>query len=199
METFSINFLNKGKSMSIVQAAFVTPDGKVFATKKEAQDHVRLPKIREALNKLTKNNAELVDWLIANQETVEMAFETGTIRRVSKVEHGKLAKALKAVEEAGNPKFAFVVEHAQAIMDSFRWPSVKRMTDEEKATAARNTLAAASEGNEELAEWILTNKEAVLEAFEAGIEKRQIPPKAAEALAAYRAKMAAEKKAKEAA
>ena len=185
--------------MSIVQAAFVTPDGKVFATKKEAQDYIRLPKVREALNKLTNNNKDLVEWLVTNQEAVEMAFETGTIRRVTKVEHGKLEKALKAIVEENNPKFAFVADNMSAILDSFRWPSVKRMTEEEKATAARNSLVAASDGNEELAGWILANKDAVLQAYEAGVEKRQIPQKAAEALAAYRARMAAEKKAKEAA
>ena len=67
------------------------------------------------------------------------------------------------------------------------------MDDAEKATAAKNTLVAASEGNEELADWVLANKDAVLEAYEAGKEKRQVNPKAAEALAAYRAKKAAEK------
>jgi len=183
----------------LVQAAFVTPDGKVFATKKEAQDYIRLPKIREALKALTKNNTELVEWLIANQESVEMAFEVGVIRRVSKTEHNKLEKALTAVVEANNPKFAFVVEHKAAILDSFRWPSVKRMDSEEKSAAARNSIAAAAEGNEELAKWVIANKDAVLEAYQAGVEKRQINPKAAEALAAYRTKMAEEKLAKAAA
>lgn len=176
-----------------LQQAFVTPDGKVFNTKKEAQDYLRRPKIAEALKAVTNDNAELTEWLLNNQETVEMAFETGTIRRVTKSESKKLAAALEALKAIDNPKVAFLQENAGAILDSFRWPSVKRMSDEEKATAARNSLVAASEGNEELANWILANKDAILAAFEAGVEKRAVNPKAQEALAAYRAKKAAEK------
>jgi hypothetical protein len=67
------------------------------------------------------------------------------------------------------------------------------MDDAEKSTAARNTLAAASEGNEELASWIIAHKDAVLQSYEAGQVKREINPKAQEALAAYRAKKAEEK------
>jgi hypothetical protein len=96
-------------------------------------------------------------------------------------------------EIQGNSKIAFLQENAGAILDSFRWPSVKRMDEAEKATAARNTLVAASEGNEKLAEWVLGNKDAILAAYEAGIEKKQINAKAQEGLAAYRAKMAAQK------
>jgi hypothetical protein len=144
--------------------------------------------------KVTGGNAELSDWLIENQEKVEVAFETGTIRRVTKSEHNKLSKALDALKEIqGNSKIAFLQENAGAILDSFRWPSVKRMDEAEKATAARNTLVAASEGNEKLAEWVLGNKDAILAAYEAGIEKKQINAKAQEGLAAYRAKMAAQK------
>lgn len=183
-----------------IQQAFVV-DGKIFASKEEAQVYIRRPKILAALNTVTGGNEELNDWLFDNSEKVEMAFETGTIRRVSKQEAKKLAEALEhiAVTLADDKKAAFVIEHAGAIKDSFRWPSVKRMSEEEKATAARNTLVVASEGNEELAAWIIENKTAILEAFQAGVEKRQVNPAAAEALAAYRAKKAAEKAAAQAA
>jgi hypothetical protein len=177
-----------------LRQVFTTPDGKTFDTKAEALDYLRKPKIKTALTAVTGGNAELTEWLMSNQEKVEMAFETGTIRRVTKTEHNKLAKALDALKEiTGNPKIAFLQEHTGAILDSFRWPSVKRMDEAEKATAARNTLVAASEGNEKLAEWILANKDSILAAYEAGIEKKQVNPKAQEALAAYRAKKAAEK------
>jgi hypothetical protein len=183
-----------------IQQAFVI-DGKVFATKAEAMDYVRKPQIKAAMNKVTQNDAELTEWLVEHQEQVEMAFETGTIKRVTKSEAKKLADALDHVAAVleHDKKAAFVVDNIGAIKDSFRWPSVKRMDEAEKATAARNTLAAASEGNEELAEWILANKDAILEAYSAGTVKREISPKATEGLAAYRAKMAAEKAAKEAA
>lgn len=175
-----------------LRQVFTTPDGKTFDTKAEALNYLRRPKIKEAMKKVAGGNAELADWLVENQETVEMAFETGTIRRVTKSEHNKLAKALEAIVEAKNPKFSFVADNVSAILDSFRWPSVKRMDEAEKATAARNTLVAASD-NEELAEWVLANKDAVLQAYDAGVEKRAVNPKAQEALAAYRAKKAAEK------
>jgi hypothetical protein len=185
--------------MSELKQVFTTPDGQHFDTKAEALNHLRKPKIKEAMAKVTGGNAELTTWLVDHQEQVEVAFETGTIKRVTKSEHGKLAKALEAIIEAGNPKFAFVADNKGAILDSFRWPSVKRMDDAEKALAAKNTLVAASEGNEELADWVLANKDAILEAYTAGVEKRQVNPKAAEALAAYQAKKKAEKAASDAA
>lgn len=178
--------------MSIRQV-FTTPDGKQFDNKADAQNYLRGPKIREALNLVTKKNAELSTWLFDNQEVVEMAFETGTIRRVSKSDAKALQKALDAIVESGNKAFAFVADNADAIVETFRWPSVKRMTESEKQQAAINTLTMHSEGNEELAKWVVANREAVLAAYEAGVEKRQVNPKAAEALAAYRAAKAAEK------
>lgn len=180
-----------------LRQVYTTPDGKVFDTKKEAQDHLRRPKIESALKRLTGNNAELTTWLLDNQESVEMAFETGTIKRVTKSERNRLKKALDAIGETDDPKFAFVRDNADAIYETFRWPSVKRMSDEEKAVAARNTLIEASEGNKELADWVLSNREAILDAYQAGVVKREINPKAQEALAAYRAKKAAEKAASE--
>jgi len=174
-------------------------DGKQFDTKTEATNYIRRPKILAALMAATGNNDQLSDWLLNNQESVEIAFEVGTIRRVTKVESGRLAKALEALKLIeGNPKIAFLQENAGAILDSFRWPSVKRMDEAEKTTAARNSLIASSEGNNELAEWILANKDAVLAAYSAGVEKRELNPKAAEGLAAYRAAKAEERAKKEA-
>jgi hypothetical protein len=186
--------------MSDIRQVFTTPDGKTFDTKAAAQDHMRRPKIEAALLVATGKNKELTSWLLDNQEKVEMAFEVGTIRRVSKSEHGKLAKSLEELKKLPhNPKLSFLVDNADAVLESFRWPSVKRMKDEEKLVAARNSLVAASEGNEELADWIIKNKDAVLASYEAGVEKRTLNPKAAEGLAAYRAAKAAEKAAEKAA
>jgi len=176
----------------VLKPTFATPDGTVFDTKAEAMEYMRKPQIIGALNEITNNNDKLVDWLYKNMETVEVAFEVGSIRRVTKVEMAKFEKgleALKAIE--GNPALTFLQQHTEAVR--FQWPAVKRLTDAEKATAARNTLTAASEGNVELAEWVVANQEAVLKAFKAGIEVRQVSPKATEALAAYQAKKAAEK------
>lgn len=167
--------------------------GKTFDTKAEALDFIRRPKIEAALNVLTENNKELTTWLLDNQDVVERASEAGVISRVTKAERGQLRKALDAIIAVENKHFEFVQKNADAIVDSFAWPAVKRMDDAEKATLARNTIVAASEGNEELATWVVANKAAILAAYEAGIEKRPVSPKASEGLQAWRDKMAAQK------
>lgn len=167
-----------------LRQVFTTPDGKTFETKAEAMAYLRTPKIKEALTAITKN-AELTDWLVEHREQVQDSFEVGTITRVSKQERKKLEKALIAIKEANNPAFAFVADNADAIAQSFRWPTTKRMSEDERNVAVRNTLTALSEGNEELAVWIVANKDSILAAYEAGVEKRQVNPKAAEALRKY--------------
>lgn len=188
-------------SLDQIKQVFTLPGvARTFDSKAEAMDYLRKPKILEALSKLTEGNDELNTWLFENRETVEMAFETGTIKRVTKQEAKKLGEALDYIANsmAGDKKAAFVVENIAAIKDSFRWPTVKRMTDEEKATAARNSLAAATNGQEDLAVWILANKDAILEAYQAGVVKRAMPQSTLDNLAAWRAKQAEEKAAKEA-
>jgi len=174
-----------------LRQVYSTPDGKTFENKKDALDYMRKPKILAAMKAVADGNAELAQWLVDHQEQVEMAFETGTIKRVSKADKKAMAKAMVELKAAlpGN----FFAVHGDDVLDSFRWPTVKRMDDAEKATVARNTLVAASEGNTDLADWILGHKTDILAAYEAGVEKKQANPKAAEALAAYRAKKAAEK------
>lgn len=168
------------------------PDGTIFNSMAEAQAYLRTPKIREELMSFTNNNVELTEWLITNQELVEMSFETGTIRRVTKAEYAKLEKALQAVVAANDSSMKFIADNSAAILESFRWPSVRRMTEDEKKNAARNTLIAHSQ-DEGLADWILANRSEILAAYNAGVQKRQVSPKATEGLAAYREKVRAEK------
>ena len=175
--------------MSEVKQAFII-DGKIFDTKAEALDYVRRPKIKAALFPLTKDE-ELTEWLINNQDAVSDSFETGTIRRVSKGDKAKLEKALNAIENVSGAEFVY--ENRQAVMDSFRWPTQKRLNDEEKNEAIRTALSAIPETNEQLVQWIMDNRAEVLAAYEAGIEKRPPSEKAMDALAAYRARKAAEK------
>jgi hypothetical protein len=185
--------------MTTIVQKFIVGDQQ-FDTKADALAYMRRPAIEGALKKVADGNMDLVKWLIENQEAIEVAFEVGTIQRVTNSERKKLEKALEALKEIqGNPKIAFLQENAGAIKDSFRWPSVKRMSEEEKTVAARNSLMAATDNNEKLVGWILANREAIMEGYEAGKEKREVNPKATEALAAYRAKKAAEKEAAEAA
>jgi len=184
--------------MGELKQVFRADDGQIFDTKQEALDHMRLPKIKEALNEIASNNAELVQWLVDNKELIVDSFNVGTIRRVTKSERKKLVKAMEAVKEhcSDLKPCQFVVENADALVDSFRWPSVKRMDETEKNAAIKTTLAAAADENgDEIADWVIGNKDKILEAYKAGIVKRTVSPKTKEALAAYRAKVAAEKEA----
>lgn len=195
----------------IIKSGFQTPDGKIFDTKAEAQDYMRRPLKEAALNKLNGDNKELTVWMLENEEAIDATFESTKIQRVTKSEKNQLTKALEAVTkthatvaEDGSVSnvekaFAFIIENAGAIADSFRWPSVKRGSEEEQAATIKAGFMALSGDNVELADWLIANKAAVLEAFQAGVVKREVNEKAATALAAYRAQKAAEKAEKEAA
>ena len=110
-------------------------DGMFFDSKAEALEFIRVPKIKAALAPLTDNNAELMEWLIANQDEVTNAFNVGTIRRVSKKERAHLEAALKklAEEHAGQKEYQFLIENSEAVLASFKWPTERRLSPEEKA------------------------------------------------------------------
>jgi succinate dehydrogenase flavin-adding protein (antitoxin of CptAB toxin-antitoxin module) len=186
--------------MSELKPVFMTPDGLYFDDKKSAEDHIRKPKIKAAFDELVGGeNPDLSKWLMEKQEQLEAVFDTGTIRRVSKSENNKLNKALDALLEIeDNPKLAFLIEHHSAIRDSFRWPTVKRLTAEEKITVMTANLMAVADNDEDLVKWVIENKEQIVECYKAGVEKRPMAPGALEGLAKYRAEKAAEKAAKEA-
>jgi len=168
-----------------LKPTFQTPDGKTFDTKAEAMEHMRRPKVVEALGSVVEDNAELVDWMADNREAISDAFDAGKIKRVSKSERGQLEKALKAVVEAGEPKFRFIAENHEAILETFRWPTQKRLSPEDQAAAVKEELTTLADGNEEVADFVIENKDAILEAFDAGKVKREINPKAREGLARY--------------
>lgn len=179
--------------MTDVKKVFQTRDGKSFDSLADAQNYLRRPKIIAVLMKLTNGNKELSDWLVDNQETVLDAFNSGIIRRVTKSEKNKLIKALDAIKASGEDKFKFVVENAAVIVETFKWPKVKKMSDEEKHSLAVNTLMKASNNNQELTDWVIKNEDSILAAYEAGKEKREVSPKAEAGLAAYRKGKEAEK------
>ena len=182
--------------MTEMKAVFQAPDGTLHDTKALAIDHMRAPLIKAELMKLTGNKEDLATWLVDNRELVADAFGAGTIKRVTKSEKKKLHNALEAIVAADNKDFAFIADNAAAIEETFRWPTVKRMDDDEKSAAAQEAINAEAD-NPELAAWAVENKDAILEAFDAGKVKREVSPKAMEALAAYREKTRLEKEAKE--
>lgn len=181
--------------MTQLKQVFQAADGTTFDTKAEALNYMRKPKIEAALNAFTKD-ASLTEWLIENSKAIKNAFDTGAMRRITKSDAAKIAKAIEAIKEAKIKGTEFLLEIWPEI--DVKYKPVKRMVDSEKELAIRNTLQALEGGSEELAVWIITVKDAILEAYEAGVEKRQVNPAASEGLAAYRAKKAAEKAAKEA-
>lgn len=175
-----------------LKQVYTTPDGAQFDTKAEALDHLRGPKIKAALMVVTDNNEELSDWLVENRDTVVGAFESGFIRRITKSDNKKIEAGFDAMAESGNKAFAFLVENRDVL--EMKYKTVKRMDGDEKIAAAHQTiLDATDDNNEGLATWVVENRDAVVEAFNAGKVKREVSPKATEALAAYRAKKTAEK------
>ena len=161
----------------------------VFNTKAELSDYLRKPKIEAALNKVTGDDKEMTKWLFDHKETLQNAFDIGTIRRVTASDKKKLIACLDTVKELyedGNQSLKFMAENYENIRDGFRYPPQKRMTEEEKAVAAKVTLMAETDNNEDVSDWVIKNKDAILEAYEAGKVKREVSPKATLGLAKHR-------------
>jgi hypothetical protein len=186
-----------------IRQVFTTPDGATFDSKAEALDHIRIPKIREALMSLTEGNEALVEVLIAQKETVVSAFDVGTLRRVTKAEKKKLAKVFAKIEEAELPGTEYLFETqihegreerlADILIESWKWPKVSRLGDDEKAEKAKEILKTLDDLSPEVIDWIIGQKEEILNAYEEGKEKRELPPKAMAGLEEYRRRKAAEK------
>lgn len=168
-------------------------DGTSFSTKEEViayAKQLRIPLIKAELAKLT-DSSELVDWVMENREDIDSCFETASIKRVTKKDRQSLQEALEAV--ASIPEAAFLALHKEAIVESFRYPTTKRLNDEEKKNFIKTNLMSITENNAEVADWIVANKEAIDNALETGIEKKPMNESALSGLAAYRAKMKAQK------
>ena len=172
---------------------------KLFDTKAEAMEYLQRPKQTEAFKAFVGDNPDLITWLLDNRGEVENAFESAKIKRVTKSEKNALKKALDAIKAAEDKSFAFVVDNSEAILNSFRWPSVKRGSEEEQAAMIMKAVTEATGDNAELATWIVSNKDAILEAYEAGAIKREVSPQAAAGLAKWRAEQEAKKAAEKAA
>jgi hypothetical protein len=163
-----------------------------FDTRAEADMFLRKPLITSALLALGAAQ-DLVDWLIDNTDSVLNAFGTDTIRRVTKNEKASLKTALDVIATLKDKRFDFLTTNAEAIVTSFKWPATKKMSPEESALATKNTLMAALDNNVDVVSWIIANKDAVLKAFEAGVIKREVDPKAKAGLKIYQLANALEK------
>jgi hypothetical protein len=198
-EIYTMTTSNSAANIS-TKIALQLDDGtvKLFDTKAEAVSFLQRPQQRTALGSFI-DDKQLIEWILDNREDIEGAFEAAKIARVTKAERKLLASALEAVKAAGDKSTKFITDNAEAILNSFRWPSVKRGSDEEQAAQVLASMTEVCGGAEgaDLAEFLVANKENLLAGFEAGAVKREVSPKAVAGLAAYRERMAAEKLAKE--
>ena len=179
--------------MSQIQSGFFV-NGQHFATRAEAQDFLRTPAVKAALLQVAGGDQGVAEFLFTNEDEIQSAFETGTIRRVTKAERKKLQAAADLLKTNTDPKLKFFIENIDGMVESFRWPAVKRLKEEEKVVQVKASLVKLADEN--FADWVVSNQKEILSAYEAGIEKREVSQKAVEGLAAYRA---AQKAAKEAA
>lgn len=184
---------------------FALVDGKVTEVKtltaKEAAEVQREPLVRNALNVLTgNNNPDLVNWLFTKRSDILATYDTGTVRRVTKAERKALTAALKHVSEelANDPKAKFVVENANAIAETFKWPGQKRVAEEDRAAAIQEAFMELTGDNEKLVTFLLNSKDALEAAYNTGIVKREVSQKTLDALAKHHADRKAAKEAAEA-
>lgn len=178
--------------MSKFAQVFQTEDGVVHATKALAERHTRKPLIMAALLALCGGQKDLADAIYNKEEELQQAFESGKVRFVSKAERAELAKSLAAAK-AVLPADNFLVKYSEEIEGSFKWPTAKRATEEEQKAAAFEAVDALFERAEGVAAWIVNEKDRILDAFKAGVEKRVVTDQAKQGLALYRAMMDAKK------
>jgi len=175
-----------------LKQGFVTEDGQVFTNRNDALEHIRKPQVMSVLTVLCNKDADLASFLYEKREDIAAAYDTGKIPRVTKSQRKALEKALEYAVSLNDPKLEFINKHYEDISASFRWPTVSRLKPEEHAGAIQEALAKLVDGNTELAVWIINNKDQLLAAYETGVEKREVNPKAMEKLAEYRAQRAAD-------
>jgi hypothetical protein len=175
-------------------------------SQREVADIQRQPQVLGALKVLVKD-ADTAAWLLEKKEEILTALDSGASRRVTKQERKALKAALDKVESG------FLKDNADAIVESFKWPLVKRVAEEEQTAIVLGNLNVLTGDNADMSAWLVANKDSLVLAYDAGLVKRVVPAsttaaldeyraaKAAgpEALAAYTAKKAAEKAAKAAA
>jgi alpha-tubulin suppressor-like RCC1 family protein len=176
---------------------FTAFDGTTFSSKEGVEEYVKEKAVRNALGELT-NDSKLIEFIVSNSDEIKNAFETGTVRRVTKKEKAALSAALDAAGSIDNAALGFLKEHGLAILASFKWPTVKQLSDEEKIATQVNALNSLTD-NEELTDWLIENKVKVIESLNAGVIKREITEQAKAGLARWRAEKAAAKAEAEAA
>ena len=176
VEFVIVNTYERYKMSALKQGYVVAAaDGtqKIFDTAAEAREFIRLPQVKAAINALVAGDENFGKFLLENQDEIQNAFEAGVIARVTKAERNKLAKALQELLTVQNGKLKFLQDNHEAVLESFRWPAVKRLTPEEKTAATKEALVKLSDEN--IATWLITNRDHLERAYAAGVEKRAAP------------------------
>lgn len=176
-----------------LKQTFQTPDGSNFDTKEAALRHMRKGAIMAALLAVAGGDRPLAAALYDKEDELNAAFDTGTVRMVTKAERKSLDKALDALVAAKAPGTEFLVTNVEAVKQSFRWPAQKRLTPEEKVAAQLTAVVDIFDGREDVAGWVVQEKDKIMAAFKAGQPERKVSDKASEGLALWRAMKDAEK------
>jgi len=184
--------------MSEVKQQWLSDDKTPFNTKAEAEQHNRLPVIMNDLIVVADGQEKLAKWILDCQKHIKELFALGKVKRVTKSDRNRLQRGLKKLSEIHEDRgmgvdVAWIVENSEALVKGFKWPGQKRLKDEELQEALQEKASELTNGDQELATWIIASKDAILKAYEAGKPKREISEKAVQGLAAYRAKMAQQK------
>jgi len=180
-------------------------DGKVFLTLNAVDDYKRGPKVKAALGKLIEDEASL-EWVYDNREDIVGSFKVGGSRHFLKTEKAQLRKALDATKLLGTMEtedttignlqkdMAFLLENLEQSYATFKWPTQKKIKDDERTILVKETLMSLEAASEEMIDWIISNIEALKVAYDTAKVKREVSQKATDGLNAYRLKKAIEKK-----
>jgi len=180
-------------------------DNKVFLTLNAVDDYKRGPKVKAALGKLIEDEASL-EWVYDNREDIVGSFKVGGSRHFLKTEKAQLRKALDATKLLGTMEtedttignlqkdMAFLLENLEQSYATFKWPTQKKIKDDERAILVKETLMSLEAASEEMIDWIISNIEALKIAYDTAKVKREVSQKATDGLNNYRLKKAREKK-----
>ena len=179
-------------------------DNQIFPTLAAVEDYQRKPKVMAALKKLIDDTPS-EEWCYENRTTIIESFKVNNSRHFLKTEKAHLEKALKAVVAFGDVEFedatmtgmqkdmAFLLEHWEQSLNTFKWPTVKKLPEEDQIVAVHAALNAIEGSSEELSTWIYENIEDLTVALDTAKVKREVSSKATDGLNKYRLLKAQEK------
>ena len=159
-------------------------DGKTFNSKNEAEAYARRPQIITALKDVAGND-DTSEWLYEHMSDILAAFKAGSAKKTSAEDREALEQALAVVNESSLEGVEFLCDNAASILASFRFVNSGTPT-----TRIKDALNKVAGDDEELVDWIYSNKESLVKAFDAGRKKQPMHPAALEGLKRHREEQA---------